>query len=170
MDFRIFRAFLNFLQLFFRTEASTQAPLKFFLWLQKHCSKHLGASTTSGLYNARRIKVIGCLEKKERNENEARLNSTDFMDFRIFRAFLNFLQLFLRTKASTQAPLKFFLWLQKPCSKYLEASTTSGLYNARRIKVIGCLEKKERNENSDVRKYHSQQRIRAVLTQTSLID
>ena len=90
------------------------------------------------------------------------------MDVRILKAFLNFLQLFLRTKASTQAPLKFFLWLQKHCSKHLGASTTSGLYNARRIKVIGCLEKKERNENSDVRKFHSQQRIRAVLTQTSL--
>ena len=124
--------------------------------------------STQILCNARRIKVIGCLEKKERNENEARLNCADFMDFRIFRAFLNFLQLFLRSKVSTQAPLKFFLWLQKHCSKHLGASTTSGLYNARRIKVIGCLEKKERNENSDVRKFHSQQRIRAVLTQTSL--
>ena len=101
MDFRIFRAFLNFLQLFLRTKVSTQAPLKFFLWLQKHCSKHLGASTTPGLYNARQIKVIGCLGKKERNENGARLNSKDFMDFRISKPFLNFLQLFFRTKVST---------------------------------------------------------------------
>jgi len=64
MDFPYFKAFLNFLQLFFRTKVSTQASLKFFLWLQKQCSKHLGASTAQGLYNAHRMKVIGCLEKK----------------------------------------------------------------------------------------------------------
>ena len=112
----------------------------------------VGASTTPRLYNARRIKVVGCLGKKERNENDARLNSKDF---RIFRAFLNFLQLFLRSKVSTQAPVKFFLWLQKHCSKHLGASTTQWLYNARGINFIGCLEKKERNENSDVCKFHS---------------
>ena len=124
---QLFRALLNFLQLFFRTKVSTQAPLKFFLWLQKHCSKHLGASTTPGLYNAHRIKDIGCLEKKERNENDARLNSKDFKVFRIFRAFLNFLQLFFRTKVSTQAPLKYSM---APKTLF---KASRGFYNTRAL-------------------------------------
>ena len=62
---------------------------------------------------------------------------------------------------SSQAPTKYFRLFQKKCSKHLWSSTTPGLYNAPRMKVIGCVEKKERNENSDECNFHSHQRMRS---------
>ena len=60
---------------------SIQAAPKNFLQLQKLCSKHLGASTTSGLSNAHRIVVIGCVGKKERNESKNCWSTADFKHF-----------------------------------------------------------------------------------------
>ena len=78
-----------------------------------------------------------------------------------FRRISNFLQLFFKAKVSSQAPTKYFRLFQKKCSKHLWSSTTPGLYNAPRMKVIGCVEKKERNENSDECNFHSHQRMRS---------
>ena len=67
---------------------------------------------SGGFYNIRALQRTSNqghrMLRKKRNENEACLNSKDFIDFRIFKAFLNFLQLFFRTHVSSQAPLKFF--------------------------------------------------------------
>lgn len=47
----------------------------------------IGGPKTSRFYNARRIKVIRCLDKKESNDNDVRVNCKDF---RIFKTFFEF--------------------------------------------------------------------------------
>ena len=123
-------------------KASSPMAPKFFVWLQKLCSKHLGASTRPGLCNARWIKAIACVEQKRRNENEAHLMSKHFIDFHIFSDFSRIFDFFIMLKASSPVALKFFPWLQKLCSKHLGASTTSWLCTARWIKVIAYIGKK----------------------------
>ena len=130
----------GFFSFFLPQRVWLQATLKNFLELQKWCSKYLGASTTLGLSNAHQILVIGWVGKKERNESKIYWNVqilSDFVDFLLPRAL----------KVSLQAAVKNFLELQKWCSKYLGASTTSGDCIARWFKFIGCVDQKERNEN-----------------------
>ena len=144
IDFQTFSDFWKIFEFFIMLKVSSQVALKNFLWLQKLCSEYLGASTTSGLHNARWIKVIACVEQKRRNENEAHLMSKDFIDFSKSQRNFTFL---IILKASSQVALKNFLWLQKRCSKYLGASKTSGLHNARWINIIEGVERKIRKEN-----------------------
>ena len=66
---------------------SSPVALKFFPWLQKFCSKHLGASIRPDLCNARWTKAIADVEQKRCNENQAHLMSKDFIDFHIFSDF-----------------------------------------------------------------------------------
>ena len=56
-----------------------------------------------------------------------------------------FIAFSLMVRVSIHAAPKNFPQLQKWCWTYLDASLTSGLSNAHRIVVIGCVETKERD-------------------------
>ena len=68
---RFYRFFKISKELYFPhfTDGVESSGSKVFLWLQKWCSKYLGASTTSGFYNARWIKILEGVERKIRKEN-----------------------------------------------------------------------------------------------------